>query len=47
MAKHSANTTLMVDRTAYDIKYGSASFFDKLGDRAIKDEFELEVSLVF
>ncbi len=40
-----ASTTLMVDRTKYDIKYGSGSFFDNLGDKAISDEFELAVNL--
>ncbi|HEY0091478.1 MAG TPA: YceI family protein [Flavobacterium sp.] len=36
-----------IDRTKYDIKYGSGSFFDNLGDKAIKDEFEVNVSLAF
>ncbi|GAA4277694.1 YceI family protein [Aquimarina mytili] len=40
-----ASTTLKVDRTKYDIKYGSGSFFDNLGDKAISDEFELAVDL--
>ncbi|QEK51957.1 YceI family protein [Pedobacter aquae] len=35
-----------VDRTKYDIKYGSKSFFDSLGDKAINDEFELNINLV-
>ncbi|MCB0443637.1 MAG: YceI family protein, partial [Flavobacterium sp.] len=29
-----ARTSLKVDRTKYDIKYGSGSFFDNLGDKA-------------
>jgi polyisoprenoid-binding protein YceI len=37
---------ISVDRTKYDIKYGSKSFFDTLGDKAINDEFELTVKLV-
>jgi polyisoprenoid-binding protein YceI len=37
--------TVAVDRTQFGIKYGSGSFFDNLGDRAIKDVFDLEVSL--
>ena len=41
----SASTTLKVDRTKYDIKYGSGSFFDNLGDKTIDDEFELAVNL--
>jgi len=40
-----ASTKLMVDRTKYDIKYGSGSFFENLGDKAINDEFELNVNL--
>ncbi|WP_304064328.1 YceI family protein [Pedobacter glucosidilyticus] len=35
-----------VDRTKYDIKYGSKSFFDSLGDKAINDDFELNINLV-
>lgn len=44
---NSASTTLNVDRTLYGIKYGSSSFFDDLKDKAIKNEFELNVTLVF
>lgn len=44
---NTATTKFKVDRTKYDIKYGSGSFFDNLGDKAISDEFELEVKLVF
>lgn len=40
-----ATTTLDVDRTKYDIKYGSGSFFDNLGDKAISDDFTLDVTL--
>lgn len=43
----SATATLKVDRTKYGIKYGSGSFFDGLGDKAIDNEFELTVNLVF
>ncbi len=34
-----------VDRTKYNIKYGSGSFFDNLGDKVIYDEFKLKVAL--
>ncbi len=34
------------DRTKYDIKYGSGSFFDNLGDKAINDEVLFSVLLV-
>lgn len=44
---NTATTKFNVDRTKFDIKYGSKSFFEGIGDRAIKDEFELEVKLVF
>ncbi|SES10122.1 YceI family protein [Pedobacter rhizosphaerae] len=37
---------IVVDRTKYDIKYGSKSFFDSIGDKAINDEFEIGVKLV-
>jgi hypothetical protein len=37
----------MVDRTKYDIKYGSKSFFESIGDKAIDNEFELKVALQF
>lgn len=44
---NTASTKFNVDRTKYDIKYGSGSFFDNLGDKAISDEFELAVALKF
>jgi polyisoprenoid-binding protein YceI len=37
---------IVVDRTKYDIKYGSKSIFDSLGDKAIDDNFEIGVKLV-
>jgi polyisoprenoid-binding protein YceI len=39
-----ANIT--VDRTKYNIRYGSGSFFDDLGDKTIYDEFNIKVSLL-
>lgn len=42
-----ASTNFSVDRTKYGITYKSGSVFDGLGDRAISDEFDLEVKLVF
>jgi polyisoprenoid-binding protein YceI len=44
---NAATTKFMVDRTAYDIKYGSKSFFESIGDKAIDNEFELTVVLKF
>ena len=42
-----ASTTVKIDRTKYDIKYGSGSFFDNLGDKAINNDFNLTVNLKF
>lgn len=42
-----ANATMKVDRTTYDIRYGSASFFDDLQDKVIYDEFDLVADLEF
>jgi polyisoprenoid-binding protein YceI len=41
-----ASGKITVDRSEYDIRYGSGSFFDGLGDKTIYDEFDLQVSLV-
>ena len=38
---------LKVDRTKYDITYKSGNFFTDLGDKAIYDDFQLKVKLVF
>jgi polyisoprenoid-binding protein YceI len=37
---------IKIDRTKFDIKYGSKSFIEGIGDKAIDDEFELQVNLV-
>ena len=42
-----ANVELIIDRTKYNIKYGSGSFFDNLGDKMIYDDFTLSVSLTY
>jgi len=42
----SATAKIDVDRTQYDIKYGSGKFFDSLGDKLIYDNFELNVSIL-
>jgi polyisoprenoid-binding protein YceI len=41
-----ANATVMIDRTKYDIKYASKNF-GALADKAIDDEFELNVNLKY
>ncbi len=35
-----------VDRSKWDVKYGSESFFDSLGDNVINDVFTLEFNIV-
>ncbi len=47
MSETGAAAIIQVDRTLYDVRYGSGKFFDNLGDKTIKDIFDLEVSLVF
>ncbi|WP_373071795.1 YceI family protein [Zeaxanthinibacter enoshimensis] len=42
-----ATATLKVDRAEYNVRYGSGSFFDNLGDKTIYDEFDLVVDLQF
>ena len=37
---------MTVDRTKFDIKYNSSSFFQDLGNYAIKNEFDLEFEMV-
>ncbi|RPE12059.1 YceI family protein [Chitinophaga lutea] len=44
--KATAKATIKVDRTKYDIKYRSSNFFENLGDKAIHDEFTIDVVLV-
>ena len=41
-----ATGKLVVDRSKYDIKYNSKSFFDNLGDKMIHDDFTIDVKLV-
>lgn len=37
--------TFTIDRSKWNVKYGSKSFFDDLGDKFINDEFELKITL--
>ena len=45
--EHNATTALKINRAKYDVKYGSTSFFEGLKDKAIYDEFDLQVNLEF
>lgn len=41
-----AKAAFKLDRTKWDVKYGSANFFQGLGDKAIYDDFEIDLNLV-
>ncbi len=38
--------TFTIDRSKWNVKYGSKSFFDNLGDKFINDDMELKITLV-
>ncbi|MFH0759301.1 MAG: YceI family protein [Bacteroidota bacterium] len=38
--------SVAIDRSKFDVRYGSNSFFDNLGDKAIDDIFTLQIKLV-
>jgi polyisoprenoid-binding protein YceI len=38
--------TAKIDRTKFDIKYGSKSFFPEIGDKMINDEFAVKFNIV-
>jgi len=37
---------IVIDRSKFDVKYGSKTFFQDIGDKVIYDEFTLDVDLV-
>lgn len=37
---------VLVNRAKFDIRYGSKSFFNDIGNKAIEDDFELGINLV-
>lgn len=41
-----ASADIKIDRSKYDVRYGSKTFFSDIGDKAIYDEFTLKVKLV-
>lgn len=43
--KLSATAKITIDRTKYDIKFRSKSFFENLGDKVIYDNFDIDVNL--
>ena len=44
---NTAVAKVKIDRSKYNVRYGSDTFFDNLGDRVIYNEFDLNVSLTF
>lgn len=44
-SKNELMATITVDRTSYDVRYGSGKFFDNLGDKMIEDNFVLDVKI--
>lgn len=41
-----AEATLVFDRSKYDVKFGSQSFFENLGDKLVYDDVDMSVKLV-
>jgi polyisoprenoid-binding protein YceI len=41
-----ATADIQLDRSEYDVRYGSGTFFENLGDKTIYDEFDMSISLV-
>lgn len=44
--KVTATAEMKFDRSKYNVKYGSKSFFENIGDKIIYDDVEMKVSLV-
>lgn len=42
---YKATADITIDRTLWNIQYGSSKFFDALGDKAIKDDINFSVEL--
>ena len=43
--KLGAYAEMKIDRTLYDIKYGSGKFFEGLGDKMIDDHFMIKFKI--
>ena len=41
-----ASGTVSIDRTKFGLKYGSKSFFESIGDKAINDDFTLTFNVI-
>ena len=42
-----ASASIKIDRTTFNVKYGSGNFFEGLKDKVIYDEFDLVIDLEF
>jgi polyisoprenoid-binding protein YceI len=40
-----ASEAFTIDRSKWNVKYGSKSFFDNLGDKFINDDIELKITI--
>jgi len=47
LVDNSASSKVIIDRSKYNVKFRSGSFFENLGDNLIYDDFELDVVLKF
>ncbi|MEZ4903538.1 MAG: YceI family protein [Spirosomataceae bacterium] len=41
----SATAKIVLDRSKWDIRYGSKTFFPNVGDKMIYDDFEIDLTL--
>lgn len=41
-----ATAAIQIDRTDFNVQYGSGSFFENLGDKTIYDEFDLNLNFI-
>lgn len=41
-----AEATIVFDRSKYDVKFGSQSFFENLGDKLVYDDVDMKVRLI-
>lgn len=41
-----SSETFIIDRSKWNVRYGSKSFFDNLGDKFISDDVELKINVV-
>lgn len=47
VSNDTATGKIVIDRTDFNVRYGSGSFFDDLGDKTIYDDFELDITIKY